>query len=213
MKKQNKRSYYEEPQIANQRSAFLIRMRRNREEKKKVIYLDETWMHTHDSIACCWVEKDEVTVGTLGGVSCPSGKRKRLIILHASSEDGWIPNCEFWYTSHLKKRVITIEEMNHQIFENWFQNKLIPNIPPDSSIVMDNASYHSRRFEPLPTSNWKTGDMITWLTNKGIPLPAKCIKQNLYAIIKKHEKYRKCRMKWLKQLDIKLYVYLHITVN
>ena len=33
-------------------------------------------MHTHDSIACCWVEKDEVTGGTLGGVSCPSGKGK-----------------------------------------------------------------------------------------------------------------------------------------
>ena len=68
-------------------------MRRNREEKEKVIYLDETWMHTHCSIACCWVEKDEVTGGTFGGVSCPSGKGKRLIILHAGSEDGWIPNC------------------------------------------------------------------------------------------------------------------------
>ena len=54
--------------------------------------------------------------------------------------------------------------MNHQIFENWFQNKLIPNIPTDSLIVMDNASYRSRRFEALPTSNWKKGDMITWLT-------------------------------------------------
>ena len=54
-KQQNKRCYYEEPRIAKQRAEFLIRMRRNREEKKKVIYLDETWMHTHDSITRCWV--------------------------------------------------------------------------------------------------------------------------------------------------------------
>ena len=190
-KQQNKRCYYEEPRIAKQRAEFLIRMRRNREENKKVIYLDETWMHTHDSIAQCWVEKDEVTGGTLGGVSHPSGKGKRLIILHAGSEDGWIPNCELVYQS-LEEEGDYHEEMNHQIFEKWFENKLIPNIPPDSLIVMDNASYHSRRFEPLPTSNWRKGDMITWLTNKGIPLPTKCIKQNLYAIIQKHkEKYRK----------------------
>ena len=75
MKQQNKCSYYEEPRLANQRSEFLIRMEEPR-RKKKVIYLDETWMHTHDSIACCWVEKDEVTGGTLGGVSRPRGKGK-----------------------------------------------------------------------------------------------------------------------------------------
>ena len=44
-------------------------MKRNKEEKK-VIYL---WMHT---IAPSWVEKDEVTGGTLGGVSHQSGKGK-----------------------------------------------------------------------------------------------------------------------------------------
>ena len=62
-KQQNKRSYYEEPRIANERAEFVIRMWRNREEKKTVIYLDETWMHTHNSIARCWVEKDEPVTG------------------------------------------------------------------------------------------------------------------------------------------------------
>ena len=204
-KQQNKRSYYEEPRIANQRAKFLTRMK-NREEKKTVVYLDETWMHTHDAIARSWVEKDEVTGGTLGGISRP---RKRLIILHAGSEDGWIPNCDLVYQS-IEEEGDYHEEMNHQIFEN-FENNLIPNISPDSLIVMDNASYHSRRFEPLPTSNWRKGDMITWLTTKGIPLPTKCIKQNLYAVIKKHKDStgNMSLMKWQKQLDMKLYAYLH----
>ena len=73
-------------------------MKRNREEKKKVVYLDETWMHTHDAIARSWMEKDKVTGGTLGGISRQScGKGKRLIILHAGSEDGSISNCDLVY--------------------------------------------------------------------------------------------------------------------
>lgn len=82
--------------------------------------------------------------------------------------------------------------MNNQIFEKWFENQLLKYIPPDCIIVMDNASYHSRRQKALLTSNWRKGDMIKWLTNKGIPLPAKCIKKTVDAVIKRHkDKYRK----------------------
>ena len=76
------------------------------------------------------------------------------------------------------------QEMNHAIFEEWFETQLLPNIPPDSLIAMDNASYHSRRKEAVPTSSWHKGDMITWLMEKGIPYPDKKI---LYDIICKHK--------------------------
>ena len=38
----------------------------------------------------------------------------------------------------------------------------IPNIQPNSLIVMDNASYHSRLDDPVPTKSW-TKKMIEWL--------------------------------------------------
>lgn len=31
-----------------------------------------------------------------------------------------------------------------KVFEEWFENKLLPNILPNKNIVVDNASYHSR---------------------------------------------------------------------
>ncbi|PSN40637.1 hypothetical protein C0J52_21100 [Blattella germanica] len=33
--------------------------------------------------------------------------------------------------------------MNGTNFNNWLETQLIPNLPPDSTVVLDNASYHT----------------------------------------------------------------------
>ena len=111
---------------------------------------------------------------------------KQLIILHAGSKDGWVPNGSLVYQS-INDDGDYHQEMNHAIFEKWFETQPLPNIPPDSLIAMDNASYHSRRKEAMPTSSWRKGDMITWLMDKGIPYPDKNTKKILYDIICKHK--------------------------
>ena len=47
------------------------------------------------------------------------------------------------------------DDMNAELFERWFVNTLIPNLPKDRkvAIVMDNAKYHSRLIEESPTMN------------------------------------------------------------
>ena len=37
--------------------------------------------------------------------------------------------------------------MNHELFEDWFENHLLQELPKETVIVMDNASFH--RKEPL----------------------------------------------------------------
>ena len=64
----NKRRYYEQPRIVEQRFNYLQRMRRNRSENRPVVYLDETWCNAHHGKEKAWVERDEVTGGTLGGI-------------------------------------------------------------------------------------------------------------------------------------------------
>ena len=64
----NKRHYYEQQRIVDQRHSYLKRMRQNRQDKRPVVYLDETWCNAHDGKERSWVEKDSVTGGTLGGV-------------------------------------------------------------------------------------------------------------------------------------------------
>ena len=44
-------------------------------------------------------------------------------------------------------------QINSAVFEEWFKYQLLPNIPPNCVIVMDNASYHSRQLEKIPSSS------------------------------------------------------------
>ena len=61
VKQQNKRYYYEQPRIVEMRHKYLLRLKQNREDDKTVIYLDETWMHSHDGLDRSWLEKDSIT--------------------------------------------------------------------------------------------------------------------------------------------------------
>ena len=87
----DKRYIYEQPGIIVWRHEYLRRLRRNRRERRPVIYLDETWANARDGVEKMWVEDDSRAISrTKGGIRKPSGKGSRLIILHAGSENGWI---------------------------------------------------------------------------------------------------------------------------
>ncbi|GBP61684.1 hypothetical protein EVAR_43622_1 [Eumeta japonica] len=42
----------------------------------------------------------------------------------------------------------------------------MPNLPPNSSVMVDNTSYHNKQSELAPTSNTKKTDMQKWLREK-----------------------------------------------
>ena len=73
-KQDNRRYYYEQPQIIEQRHKYLHKMMQNRVDQKLVVFLDETWANSHDGKDMAWVENDPVTGGTLGGVRRPTGE-------------------------------------------------------------------------------------------------------------------------------------------
>ena len=83
----NKKYVYEQPKIILWRHKYLRRMRKNRRNKRHVVYLDEIWANAHDGHKKSWVEVDSSKT-TKGGIRKPSGKGNRLIILHAGSEEG-----------------------------------------------------------------------------------------------------------------------------
>ena len=91
-----------------QRHAYLHRMINNRQENRPVVYVDETWANPHNGKDCAWVERDDVTGGTLCGIRRPPRKGAWLIILGASSETGWIPNTTLIFRS---KKILAITMM------------------------------------------------------------------------------------------------------
>ena len=65
--------------------------------------------------------------------------------------------------------------------------KLLPNIPENSIIVIDNAPYHSMQAERAPTTATRKATMIEWLESKHIPYTPDMLKAELYEIIKRHK--------------------------
>jgi predicted O-methyltransferase YrrM len=58
--------------------------------------------------------------------------------------------------------------MDSKRSEKWFQDKLLPNIPPGSVIVMDNAAHHSHKSKLLSTTAWRKNNIKQWLLTKNI---------------------------------------------
>ncbi|KAL0829626.1 hypothetical protein ABMA28_003132 [Loxostege sticticalis] len=60
--------------------------------------------------------------------------------------------------------------MNTNNNEQWLRTKLIPNLPPNSVVVVDNASYYNKQLDVAPTSNTKKPKKnetwnLAWITD------------------------------------------------
>lgn len=100
------------------------------------MFLDERYIHASYSVKKCWQTIDEA------GVLISDSLGARWIIVHAGGEMGFIPNAQLIFKSQSKSGDYH-DDMNKTNFIKWLQEKLIPNLPPNSLIVMDNAPYHT----------------------------------------------------------------------
>ena len=92
------------------------------------MYLDETWTNARDGVEKMWVEDDPKAVGgRKGGIRKLSGKRSRLIILHAGSENRWVSDVALVFQSK-KATGDYHDEMTSEHFEEWFHDSLLPHI-------------------------------------------------------------------------------------
>ncbi|XP_046976516.1 uncharacterized protein LOC124542632 [Vanessa cardui] len=73
--------------------------------------------------------------------------------------------------------------MNAAKFENWFK-EMLPRLEPNAVVVMDNASYHSRRKEKTPVTSWNKTNIQKWLTSKKITYEPKETKVQLLEKVK-----------------------------
>lgn len=70
-------------------------------------------------------------------------------------------------------------KMNQENFRRWMEEKLIPNLPPSSVLVLDNAGYHNIQVDRLPTSTTRKADIQAWLTRHGISFSPNLLKAEL----------------------------------
>ncbi|XP_045488624.1 uncharacterized protein LOC123690059 [Pieris rapae] len=161
------------------RSRFLREIDNNRrsDNPRPIVYLDETYLHPGYKVKKCW--QSEETEGVLTEVS----EGQRWIIVNAGSEKGFIPNSLLCFKSKTKSGDYH-DEMNGDNFSKWLQEKLIPNLEPNSLIVMDNASYHCIKINKRVTMNSKKQEMQDFIKKNNLSYLETMKKAELYEIIK-----------------------------
>lgn len=168
------------------RHQFLRDIQRFREENRQIFYLDETWVTAGHTTSTVWTDTtvkssaDAFRRGLTTGLKQPSGKGQRVIVTHIGSKDGFVDGCLDVFRG--KKTGDYHEEMDGPRFESWFDG-VLRRLPSGSVIVMDNASYHSRRNEAVPTTSSLKATITEWLDSKGIQYGAGMTKKQLLEIV------------------------------
>ena len=107
-------------------------------------------------------------------------------MVNAGSDQGFVNGAELTFLCK-KNTADAHEEMDGECFEKWFEEQLLPNIPERTTIVMDNASYHSRRQEKTPTSSNTKKELQEWLQSKGIAFEGDSLKRDLLGLVSLHK--------------------------
>jgi hypothetical protein len=76
--------------------------------------------------------------------------------------------------------------MNWENFQTWLISQLIPNLPPNSILVVDNTPYHNTGEIKELTSTTRKAEMLLWLEENQIQTDTNLSKPELYHIIKQH---------------------------
>jgi hypothetical protein len=144
------------------------------------VYLDETYVNKNHSNDFVWYSSEDGP-----WIKRPTGNGERLIIINAITKNGWVKKAKTVFKS-TRKTGDYHGQMNCELFEKWCREKLIPNIPSNSIIVMDNASYHnglSEKSAPISTSSKK--NIFNWLEKNKVVCNLDCLKSELIEILSK----------------------------
>jgi len=173
--------FKEKDHVVVARQRYLRRKRGNRKGKGTIrpeVYLDESYVNKNHSKDLVWYYDDDGP-----WIQKPTGKGERLIIMNAITKDGWVPGAKVIFKS-TRKTGDYHGQMNQTMFTKWFEEKLLPNIPAQSLIIMDNAAYHNVLSpSSAPTPSCKKEEIRSWLEKNNFPVKEDCLKAELVDIM------------------------------
>lgn len=100
------------------RRKYIADIRRYRKEGKTIYFLDETWINAGDCSSRVWIDKtvkshrDAFNRGLTTGSQNPTGRGKRLIVVHIGSTEGFVAGGLLCFES--KKKHIRLPRRNER---------------------------------------------------------------------------------------------------
>lgn len=192
VKKNRNSALLEREDLITWRRNYIDKIRHYRMQNRPIYYLDETWVNAGETHSRTWVDttvkssRGAFLQGLTTGQKEPSGKGKRLIVLHIGSIDGFVPEGLLCFESKTNSTDYH-DEMNGDTFYEWFV-RILPLLKENAVIVMDNASYHSVKKCQMPTMSWKKQNIIDWLESKGQIVTHPVVKIDLLKKVRKLKK-------------------------
>lgn len=176
----------EKDHVIAARHRYLRKKRSNRLPKSDIdtirpeVYLDESYVNKNHSNDFIWYYGEDGP-----WVQKPTGKGERFIIINAITKHSWIPGAKLVFKS-TRKTGDYHGQMNSELFKKWFTEMLLPNIPQNSLIIMDNAPYHNTlaNYSP-PTPQCSKKKIREWLEQNKISCREDCLKSELIEVLKK----------------------------
>lgn len=169
------RSLRESDRVRQQRHDYLHEIRENRrlpfEEQYQLVYIDESFLHHHHGAQFSWFSDKDF-------VERSQGKGRRWCFIHAVMERGLLENT-FLIFEGKKSRGDYHQQFDHQIFQKWFQEQLLPNLPPKCLIVMDRCPFHMVGKDPVTPKQMRKAELQHWLVQKGFPWEEKWLRPRL----------------------------------
>lgn len=182
----NRKLLIEHTNIRLKRIEYLQKLAQYREEGRPIIYTDESYVDSSHVKPKAWSD------GSTQGLKKNISKGQRIVIVHAGSETGFVPNALLMFKAGSKTGDYH-NNMNYDNYEKWIRTQLIPNLPANSVVVVDNASYHNKLDDAAPTSSARKAVMETWLRERNIEFSSTMLKPVLYKLIcthkEKHKRY------------------------
>ncbi|XP_068230999.1 uncharacterized protein [Palaemon carinicauda] len=163
----------EREDIVATRNRYLREIKKNRGNPQLLqeVYLDETWA-TDEGVL-------EPKLNTKKGSGC--------IIIHAGGHQGFIPGALLIYKPKNKAKGDIHEAIDHEQFKTWFEHQLLPNLQKGSLIIMDNAPYHFKLLNKIPTNSNTKSEIIRWLEANNISHDSSFTKGELIYKCKQHK--------------------------
>lgn len=128
----------------SKRKHFLEQLAHYRQNNRPIIYLDESGFKSHDYRPYGYAPRGQKCHDTY------NWQLKNMTNAIGVIHDGQLLSVGLYDCS-----------INSRIFHNWVSTLLIPELPSNSVIVMDNATFHKRQdIQDLITTN---GHTILWL--------------------------------------------------
>ncbi|MCP4143208.1 MAG: hypothetical protein GY755_23455 [Chloroflexi bacterium] len=154
------RSLREKDSVRQQRHTYLHQVRQMRRSGYEIIYLDESFLHHHHGQQFSWFDEGDF-------LERPSGKGRRWCFIHAISQQGLLEHCLLAFEG--KKRTGDYHgSFNFEVFYEWFQEQLRPNLPKKSCLVMDRATYHMVPEDRIIPTQMKKLEIQEWLADNNI---------------------------------------------